>query len=258
MRSIVPILLIAVALAGASVEAQVPLTTDPGSAMRTRDDLTRLLKEYEEALASPAYSESVKRGIRADAQVIRDRLQNGDFRVGDRITLYVEGETELPDTVQVEPGPKISLPRFGDISLAGVLRSEITPHLTEALAKFIRMPVVRATPMMRLSVQGAVARPGFYTMPASMLVGEALMVAGGPSPNANIDDLRIDRGTQQVLEGDALQEAMRNGLTLDQLNLQAGDQIVVPTQSNGTGLRNVLAVVGAIGSLTGLLLYFLR
>jgi polysaccharide biosynthesis/export protein len=257
MRLLASILLMSAVLACGSVEAQTPLTTDPGSAVRTRDDLERLLKEYQQALASPAYSESVKRGIRADAQLITDRLQNGDFRVGDRITLYVEGETDLPDTVQVEPGPKISLPRFGDIPLDGVLRSEITDRLTEALGKFIRMPVVRATPLMRLSVQGAVARPGFYTMPASMLVGEALMVAGGPSPAANIDDIQIDRGPQHLLEGEALQEAMRNGLTLDQLNLQAGDQIVVPAQSTGSTFRNVISVVGAVGSLSALLIYFL-
>ncbi len=95
-------------------EAQVLPSSDPGSSVRTREDLQRLLQEYEQALSSPAYSASVKRTIREDAEQIRGRLENGDFRVGDRIALYVQGETELPDTVAVEAGPKISLPLFGD------------------------------------------------------------------------------------------------------------------------------------------------
>ncbi len=130
-------------------------------------------------------------------------------------------------------------------------------HLAEALSHFIRDPVVRATPLMRLSVQGQVLRPGFYTMPAEMLVGEALMVAGGPTTSADIEGIHIDRGAQPVLEGDALQEAMRNGLTLDQLNLQAGDQIIVPQHSGGF-LSTFGVIAGLAGSLTFLLVTLLR
>ena len=79
------------------------------------------------------------------------------------------------------------------------------------------------------------------------------MVAGGPSPNANLDEVRIDRGTVRFLEGEALQEAMRNGLTLDQLNLQAGDQIVVPERRTGGALAMIGLVTGIVGSLSFLI-----
>ncbi len=79
--------LLALMLGAAPTLAQSPIGTDPGSAVRTRADLERLLAEYGQALASPAYSDGVKRGIRADAEQIRSRLQNGDFHVGDRIVL---------------------------------------------------------------------------------------------------------------------------------------------------------------------------
>jgi polysaccharide export outer membrane protein len=244
-------LLLALALGGAlAAEAQVPVVANPGSSVRTRAELETLLAEYEQALASPAYSEGVKRGIRADAQQVRDRLRNGDFRVGDRIALYVQGEAELPDTVVVEAGPTVTLPLFGQISLTGVLRSEISGHLTTALSRFIRDPVVRANALMRLAVVGEVARPGFYTMPAEILVGEALMVAGGPTSTAEIDDLRIDRGADRLLEGEEMREAVREGLTLDQLNLQAGDQIIVPGGGSGSTLAVIGVVAGLVGSLS--------
>jgi protein involved in polysaccharide export with SLBB domain len=244
----------ALLLPGQVVSAQTTPAIDPGGSVRTRSDLERLLVEYEQALQSPAYSNAVKDRIRADADFIRSRLQNGDFRVGDRITLEVEGEPGIPDTVAVESGPKIVLPLFGDVSLEGVLRSEIEDHLTEALGRFIRDPVVRANGHIRISVQGQIAQPGFYTMPAEMLLGEALMVAGGPTPASDMEDIRIERGPVTVLEGDPLQEAIRSGLTLDQLNLQAGDQIVVPQRPTGGWLGTVGIVTGILGSLTLLIL----
>jgi len=204
------------------------LTLDSEGSVRSREDLRRLLGLYEEAMASPAYSAAVKRQAERNAQRIRIRLSEGDFRVGDRVVLYVEGEPTLPDTIPVESGPVISLPLFGQITLRGVLRSELQQHLTREFAQFIRDPVVRANGLMRLSVQGQVTNPGFFVVPADMLVTEALMVAGGPTGAADLGSLRIERGSEQLIAGQDLQEAMREGRTLDQLNMQAGDQVVLP------------------------------
>ena len=234
--------------------AQLPLDLEPGSSVRTRADLEQLLADYEAALSSPAYSESVKRSIRADADRIRQRLEQGDFRVGDRIEVFIQGEPNFPVTLTVEPGPSITFELFGQISLAGVLRSEIESHLHQELGRFIRDPLVRATTQMRVAVMGAVANPGFYTMPAETLLGDAIMLAGGPQGNTDFDDLRIERAGQRLYEGDAVQEALREGLTLDQLNLQAGDQIVLPVPSTGNFVMStLLPVLGAIGSVSFLL-----
>jgi protein involved in polysaccharide export with SLBB domain len=195
----------------------------------------------------------VKREIAVDAERVRSRLQNGDFRVGDRIDISVRGEPNFPVTVTVEPGPMIVLDLFGDISLAGVLRSEIEEHLTEALGRFIRDPFVRATAQMRISVLGAVGNPGFYTVPAETLLGDVLMLAGGPG-TPDLDDLRIERAGQSLYEQAQVQEALREGLTLDQLNLQAGDQIVLPIPSTGNFfLGTLMPVLGALGSLSFLI-----
>lgn len=253
MRTILLSMLLAVLpTAPAPLSAQVPLDTDPGRSERTRSDLEALLDYYQEVLRSPAYSSSVKESVRADAERVRARLEQGDFRLGDRVAIYVEGEPELPDTVSVQAGPVIALPLFGDISLGGVLRSEIEAHLTSELRRFIRSPVVRAKALMRVSIQGAVGAPGFYVIPADMLVSEALMAAGGPAPNANLTSLRIERGGERVIGGEDLQEAMRDGRTLDQLNLQAGDQIMMPASGAGW-LSNVGMITGLVGTVSFLI-----
>jgi protein involved in polysaccharide export with SLBB domain len=187
----------------------------------------------EAAAASAAYIGGVRDRARRDAELIRDRLANGDFRLGDRIFLVVEGETDVPDSLTVENGPKITLPRMGQISLAGVLRSELEAHLTKELARYIHNPRVRATSLIRLSFLGGAGAVGFYTVPADMLLTEALMHAGGLAANADIDNMRIERSGVVLWEGEEIQTVLAEGRTLDQLNLRAGDQIVVPAQRVG-------------------------
>lgn len=231
------LVLILALLSVARVAAQVPVEFAPGSGELTRDDLEQLLQRYQEAIASPAYSGRVKDAARASVTRIRERLEKGDFKVGDRVALTVQGEAGIPDTLVVEPGPQITLPLFGSYSLDGVLRSELEEYMTQALGRVIRNPVVHAKALMRLSVQGAVGRPGFYVVPADLLVSDALMQAGGLTGNSELKDLRIERGSYRLLEGQAMQDALLQGRTLDQLNLQAGDQIYLPVQRSGSFTR---------------------
>jgi hypothetical protein len=215
-----------------------------------RADLVATLERLESQAESSAYSGRVRESIRRDAERIRDRLANGDLRVGDRITLRVEGEPDIPPILPVENGPRITLPVIGPISLVGVLRSELQDHLTRELGRFIQNPVVQAEAEIRLSIQGGVGQPGFYTVPADILVGEALMLAGGPG-QSNLEELLIERGDQVLWEGDELQAVIAEGRTLDQLNLQAGDQIMLPVEDGeglGIGWGDVLRWGLAIGT----------
>jgi polysaccharide export outer membrane protein len=179
-------------------------------------------------------------GAAREAAGIRIRLARGDFRVGDRILVVVEGESALSDTFVVEPGRQLTLPAIGAVPLEGVLRAELQPYLTRRLAQNLRDPDVRTTAFVRLSIQGAVARPGYYGVPAAALLSDALMAAGGTMQEANMAKLRIERDGTAIWEGKALQQAIAEGRTLDDAGLVAGDQYVVPRRgatSTGDVLR---------------------
>jgi protein involved in polysaccharide export with SLBB domain len=214
------------------VSGQAALEWNPEGLKMQRAELEDLVKLYDAAVASPAYSGRTRDRARREAEAIRDRLANGDFRLGDRIFLDVEGE-EIPDTLIVENGPQITLPRMGAIPLAGVLRSELESHLNTELARYVHNPRIRADALIRLSFQGSLGSVGFYTVPADMLLTEALMHAGGPNANADYEHMRIERAGTILWEGEELQEILEEGRTLDQLNLRAGDQIVLPAQAAG-------------------------
>lgn len=154
------------------------------------------------------------------------------FQVGDRILLHVEGDSALSDTFTVVAGPALRLPTIGEISLAGVRRTDLEAHLTRELGRYFKDPVVQARALIRVSVVGEVTRPGFYAVPVDLVLADALMLAGGATTEARVDRLRVLRGNSALWSGSKLQAAIARGATLEELGIHAGDRIQVPGQGD--------------------------
>lgn len=188
----------------------------------------------------------------SEAMMVRRRLEQGDFEPGDRVLLAVQDEPIFTDTFTVRTGRILTLPNLPDISLQGVLRSELEPYLTKKIGAFIRNPAVDATALIRVAVLGEVASPGFYTLPAEMLATEAIMAAGGPSRQADVKKTTIHRAGVEVADKEQVQVAFAQGESLDQLNLQGGDEVRVGQKSGGVlpYVKGVAAVAGLAFALT--------
>jgi protein involved in polysaccharide export with SLBB domain len=223
---------IALLLGSGSALAQASETMQP---MATRSDLTALADRLERGNETE----------RSQGAALRVRLREGDFRPGDRISLVVEGNVLVNDTVSVVAGPKITLTDIGDIPLNGVLRSELQNHMKTQLARYLKDARVRVTPLVSVSVLGPVGRPGFYFMPPDIPLTDAVMRAGGPGATADLARSVIKRGTDELYDSRNTQTAFTEGLTLDQLSLRSGDQIVVGTQTtrNWQTITQVTSVV---------------
>lgn len=188
---------------------------------------------------------------------VRARLSEGDFAPGDRIVIEVRDEPTLTDTFEVGPARELSLPSptVGNLSLRGVLRSELEPKVTEYLSQFLQRPVVRARSLLRLSIQGEVVKAGFYGVPPDAGLADALMAAGGTTQEADVRKMRIERNGEPLWQGKALQEAIASGRTLDEAMLRDGDQIIVVKRKDGGfegNLRFLWIVVSLAGGIYGL------
>jgi protein involved in polysaccharide export with SLBB domain len=248
-RTAVLVALAFVASAGA-VQAQAEQQWAAQTAELSRTELQSLLDRLDEAARSPGYSLPIRQRASAEAEFVRGRLSAGDFRVGDRVYLEVQGDQPLRDTLTVREGPVLAVPQIGDISLKGVLRSELQTYLQTQFTRYIRNVTVHASVLMRLTVQGQVARQGYYTVPAGGSVEDAVMAAGGPTPDADLEGMQIWRGNRVVFEGTDLQHAITAGRTLNQLDLRPGDRIVVPTRHSSIFsmelVRSVLVLVPTV------------
>lgn len=210
---------------------------DTKRAQATRAELLASLAQIDTILNSRGYSSRLRDAKRREAVLIRERLGEGDLQVGDQVAITVLNEVALTDTFLVAPGRVLVLPGFEDVPLRGVLRSELEGHLRTHIGRYLRDPQVRAQTNIRVTILGAVGKQGFYHVPADVLVSDAIMFAGGLAAAADPNDTVIRRGGQVLLSQDQVRDAITRGATLDQLNLRAGDEIVVDakvTRGGGT------------------------
>jgi protein involved in polysaccharide export with SLBB domain len=223
--------------------------------MVTRAELQAALDEIQRGLSSTAYSQSLRSAKEAEAAVIQDRLVEGDLRSGDEIKVDILQEPGLTAIYTVTPARTIVLPGNFEIPLRGVLRSEIQAYLTTQLKKYVSEPSVTATASVRVSIFGGVGHPGFYNVPANMLLSAVLQVTGGgPANNFEPKKSRIIRDNKVIIEGREFNDALYRGLTLDQLNVQAGDVIDVAVKPpSGLFFR----ILGAASAMAGVI-YLIR
>ena len=246
MTSIRYSILASAVIAGALATTRAALAQQPDPVVAEKPMATR--EELQGALSR------LENDRRADQQLVarlRNRLEAGDFRPGDRIWLTVQNDTALSDTFQVWPDQSLHLPSptVGTLSLQGTLRSELQPKMQTYVARFIRNPTVRARPLVRVSIQGEVRSAGYYAVPADAELSEVFMAAGGTTPNARTDRVKLERNGRTYLEGDDLQMALAGGSTLDQAGVREGDQFVMPKK--GTGIGDGLRFTWLLVSLTG-------
>ena len=152
----------------------------------------------------------------------------------DIVKVSVWKDEQLTQEVVVRPDGMISFPLVGDVSVAGRTVEEVRLELVKRLGKFIPNPHVSVLAVKlhsyKIYLTGRVHKPGEYLVGHYTDVLQALSLAGGLTPYAAENDIKIMRrvkGEQRVFRfryGD-----VRNGKALEQnILLQRGDVVVVP------------------------------
>lgn len=217
----------------------------------TRAELTTTLDSIDRILKGSGYSAAFRDSKRTEADAIRQRLVDGDLHTGDPVLIAIVGDETLSKVYVVTPNRTLLLAGTIEIPLKGVLRSELERYVTTELQKYLREPNIRVTTSMRIQLSGAVARVGFFNVPAGMPLTDVLMspsAGGGVSGNSRFEKSTILRGDKVIVDAKAFKAALGSAKTLDELNVQAGDEIRIGTKS-GSVLTKVLAVTSAVGGL---------
>lgn len=154
---------------------------------------------------------------------------------GDILDIMVWKEEQLQTETMVRPDGYLSFPLAGEILVKGKSFPEIEALLTERLKTYIPDLIITISAKQLLSntvfVMGKVNKPGEYPLTRPADVTQALAMAGGVSPFAEINEIKVLRrdayGNQRVLPfryGD-----IEDGVDLKQnILLQPGDSVIVP------------------------------
>jgi protein involved in polysaccharide export with SLBB domain len=208
----------------------------------TRAELTLLLERTIQQASSASRRASERSRAESEAAEIRRRLEQGDFRPGDRFLITIIADSLRQVDVIVRDGPSIDFGAYPALPLVGILRAELQPAIYQHLAKYFRSPEVRVQFLTRISVIGAVQKPGAHAVPSFILVSDVItQAAGGPLPSANPDEIVVTRGGREVVDKKEFRRAVVEGYTIERLGLQSGDEIRVGTRAR-RNWRNAVMV----------------
>lgn len=152
----------------------------------------------------------------------------------DVLKVSVWKDEHLTQETVVRPDGMITFPLIGDVSAAGRTAEDVRAEIAKRLVKFMPNPNVTVTVLKVLSyriyVLGRVNKPGEFLVGHNTDVLQALSLAGGLTPYAAENDIKIMRrggSHQQVFRfryGD-----VQKGKDLTQnILLQRGDVVMVP------------------------------
>lgn len=178
------------------------------------------------ALTFPVLAADTAEAIDADSYIIN----RGDV-LG--ISVWREDSLQSSETL-VRPDGFISFPLVGNLRVAGKSVPQIQTEITAGLQKYIPDPVVHVT-VRGLSgnmvyVIGKVARPGVFPMNSQVDVVQALAMAGGMTPYAAANRVRILRreGGRQLAIPFAYGDIEKGDKLEQNILLRAGDVVLVP------------------------------
>lgn len=153
---------------------------------------------------------------------------------GDLLSISVWKEEDMQLEVLVRPDGEITFPLVGEIKAGGHTTKALSDEIVRKLKKYIPNPNVTVSVLQSVSnkiyVIGKVNRPGEFVATGYMDVLQALTMAGGLTPFADSDEIKIIRRTHS---GEKVKlfdyEEVISGERLDMnIILKAGDTVVVP------------------------------
>lgn len=153
---------------------------------------------------------------------------------GDTFEIRVYGEEDLSGKHRIAEDGTINFPLVGRLEVAGKDTGQIADLIAQALAEkqILRDPHVSVLLLERtsrqVSIVGAVAKPGTYSLSGRMSVIEAIGAAGGLTPLASGDNTIVTRRVDGELKRFKVPiESISQGRIAD-FTLQGGDIVFVP------------------------------
>ena len=163
---------------------------------------------------------------------------NSDYKIhkGDKLSIKFLYQPELSDAaIVVRPDGKISLPMVDEIRAEGLTAQQLKKQLEKVYREILLDPEINVSIIefvpQRFFVGGQVARPGSFDLRAGQTLLQAIILAGGFTPDAHkkyvLHARAIGNKELKVVAIDVT-KLLKTGDNKEEILLQDGDYIFVP------------------------------
>lgn len=154
----------------------------------------------------------------------------------DEILLDITGDNEASYQLPVSPDGTIKVEYVGQINVAGLSIAAAKSKIEQRLSS--TYPALRSgrtqvsvnignIRTIRVTLTGAVTKPGTYSLPSLATVFNALYASGGPNKNGTYRKIQVIRGNRVVSTIDVY-DFLANGIQQGNIRLQDQDIIHIP------------------------------
>ena len=179
------------------------------------------------------------------AAALAQPLQSGDV-----VRVAIWREPTLNGDFPIDERGMVQLPLLGFRAVTMQPWTDVRDALLAEYRRQLRAESIALTPLRRIYVLGAVARPGVYMMDPTFELRGIVSMAGGATMEGSLDHVRILRDGATVAKDISLTQT-----ALD-FGVRSGDQIFVDRRSwadrnSALLLSSFLSLAGVVGILVG-------
>lgn len=150
-----------------------------------------------------------------------------EINPGDGIRIsFLDIEDVITGDYYVQPNGLINLPLIGIINTIHKDFKEIKSEIESNYKSLYKDPHLSVNALYRINILGSVANPGFYYVSDYEKFTSILALAGGTTPDADLENIRLIRN-YEAIEID-VEDIIKEGSTAAEFGLQSGDQVFVP------------------------------
>src|SRR5262245_15774306 len=196
---------------------------------------------------------TVKLPREAEALTAAGTPGNNAYKIGpqDTIEIAVFKVPDLSRTVQVADSGTVNLPLIGDVVAAGKTSQQLERDLVKKYGgKYLQSPQVTVSVKeynsQRVTIEGAVKKPGVYPIRGKGSLLQFIATAEGLDPNADstVVVFRTTNGKRSAAKFDLA--SIRSGDTPDPA-IQSGDMIVASSSAIKETFNNILKALPIAG-----------
>jgi len=163
---------------------------------------------------------------------------------GDVIRIRILREPDLSGDFSIDEKGYATLPRMAPLYVSKYRPDSLKTYLIATMGQTLRDPTIEVTFLRRVTVLGAVTKPGIYNADPTMTISEVLALAGGATPDGRKDRVDLFRA------GVKYRADVSTTTALNSTPMRSGDQIYV--EERGWIARNPYVFTGLIGAAVGI------
>jgi protein involved in polysaccharide export with SLBB domain len=181
----------------------------------------------------PMFGYSLFQGVPSTFAPVDTVPVTSDYVIGpgDEILVRAWGAVDIDYRAVVDRTGALSLPRIGNVNVAGVRFQDLQPLLNTAIGRVFKNFELNVTlgqlRSMQVFVVGHAARPGSYTVSSLSTLVNAVFASGGPTTKGSLRGIQLKRRDRLVTEFDMYDLLLRGDKSRD-VPLMPGDVIYIP------------------------------